>query len=166
MTKPAAWRAATLAFLAGLFAILAAWAFQLIGGFLPCDLCLQERVPYYVALPLMAVGLLASKRLPILARLLYVAAAVTFLYGAGLATYHAGAAWNFWLGPNDCGNKPVIVSNAGNLLAAMQATRLVSCEAAALRIFGISFAGWNALSCLFIALMLGRSTVADRSAIL
>ena len=45
MTRPAARRAALLALLTGLFAILTAWAFQLIGGFSPCDLCLQERVP-------------------------------------------------------------------------------------------------------------------------
>jgi disulfide bond formation protein DsbB len=166
MTRPAARRAALLALLTGLFAILTAWAFQLIGGFIPCDLCLQERVPYYVSLPLILIGLILADRLPLVARLLYVAAALTFLYGAGLAAYHAGAEWGFWMGPNDCGNKPVIVTDAANLLKAMQGTRLVSCSEAALRIFGLSFAGWNVLSCGFIALLLGRSTIADKSAII
>lgn len=166
MNKPAARRAALLAFLAGLGAILGAWGFQLIGGFIPCDLCLEERVPYYISLPLILLGLALAERLPLLARALYVVAALTFVYGTGLATYHAGAEWGFWLGPNDCGNKPVIVSNAGSLLTAMQATRLVSCSDAVIRIFGLSFAGWNALASAFIAVMLLRSTVADRSALI
>ena len=41
---------ASLIFLVALSVILSAWAFELIGGFQPCGLCLQQRIPYYICL--------------------------------------------------------------------------------------------------------------------
>ncbi|MGC6534600.1 MAG: disulfide bond formation protein B, partial [Parvibaculales bacterium] len=43
---------------AGLVVISAALASQYIGGLVPCDLCLKQRWPYYVALPLCLLGYL------------------------------------------------------------------------------------------------------------
>lgn len=166
MFAPAPRRASALAFAAGLGAIIGAWGFQLIGGFIPCELCLQERIPYYVGLPLLLVGLIAAVKLPPLSRILYVAAALVFFYGAALAIYHAGAEWGFWLGPNDCGNKAEVVTDAGNLLAAMNKTRLISCELALIRIFGLSFAGWNVLASGFIALMSMRAAFASHKSLI
>jgi len=40
-------KAALLGFILGLATILAAWASQLWGGLVPCELCLGERSPYY-----------------------------------------------------------------------------------------------------------------------
>jgi disulfide bond formation protein DsbB len=39
-------------FVVGLATILAAWGFQIIGGYVPCALCLQQRWPYYIGLPI------------------------------------------------------------------------------------------------------------------
>ena len=35
----------------GLATILGAWGFELIGNYVPCKLCLEQRLPYYVGLP-------------------------------------------------------------------------------------------------------------------
>ncbi|MEP3665226.1 MAG: disulfide bond formation protein B, partial [Roseibium sp.] len=43
-----------LLLLGGLAAIATAWGFQLVGGFVPCKLCLEQRIPYYAGLPLAA----------------------------------------------------------------------------------------------------------------
>ena len=37
-----------------------ALGFQHLGGYIPCKLCLEQRTPYYVGVPLMAVALLSS----------------------------------------------------------------------------------------------------------
>ncbi|ODN72071.1 Disulfide bond formation protein DsbB [Methylobrevis pamukkalensis] len=58
----AAITATTLALLAGLAAILLAWGFQIIGGYVPCKLCYQERIPYYLGLPLLAAALALAGR--------------------------------------------------------------------------------------------------------
>ena len=42
--------------LLGLLTILGAWGFQVIGGYFPCKLCLEQRVPYYVGLPVALVN--------------------------------------------------------------------------------------------------------------
>ena len=37
-----------------------ALAFEHIGGFAPCALCLEQRVPYYWGMPIVALGLIFS----------------------------------------------------------------------------------------------------------
>lgn len=130
----------------GLAAILGAWGFQLIGGYVPCELCLQQRLPYYAGLPLMAAGLALSSRAPGAARLLAAAGGLALLASAAIGGYQAGAEWGFWPGPTDCGGGSGPVTDAGNLLAQLQSTRLVSCTEASLRVLGLSFAGWNVVA--------------------
>jgi len=130
--------------------IAAAWGFELIGGYIPCALCLKERLPYYVGIPLA----LAAFAAPLfgapawLGRLFMAATALVFTYGAYLGIYHAGAEWGWWLGPADCaaGAAPASQS-AGDLLSQIENMRLVSCSEASWRFpagWGLSFAGWNA----------------------
>jgi disulfide bond formation protein DsbB len=61
--SPSARRAIALpafVFIVALATILAAWAFQLVGGYVPCKLCLEERIPYYVGVPVALVALAAA----------------------------------------------------------------------------------------------------------
>ena len=45
--------------------VCSALAFQYIGGYIPCKLCYEQRIPYYVGIPVMVVAVLASfLRLP------------------------------------------------------------------------------------------------------
>jgi disulfide bond formation protein DsbB len=144
---------AALGFVIGLAAILGAWAFQIFGGYVPCKLCLEQRIPYYLGLPvlLIAILLLGARKSERLARGLLVLAGLIFLAGLGLAIYHAGAEWQFWAGPSDCGGGVATTGNAGDLLAQIGKTRVVSCTEAALRVLGLSFAGWNALVSIVVA---------------
>lgn len=126
-------------------AIAGAWGFQVIGGYVPCALCLEQRLGYYIAIPLAALALILASGPAGVARLLLVGAAVAMLWSAGLGVYHAGAEWAFWQGPADCGGGEA-VTDASNLLAAIENTRLVSCTEATGRFLGLSFAGWNAVA--------------------
>ncbi len=112
-------------------------------GYVPCKLCLTERVPYYLAIPL-ALGAAFLPLRP--ARFLLGLIAVILLYGAGLGIYHAGAEWGFWLGPSDCGGG----SGAGpqdvnDFLKTLDTTHVVECSTAAWRFLGLSLAGWSAV---------------------
>ncbi|MCX5571404.1 disulfide bond formation protein B [Kaistia nematophila] len=150
---------AVLSFGLGLAAILGAWGFQIFGGYSPCKLCLEQRIPYYLGLPvlLVAILLLAARKSTGLARALLVLAGVIFLVGLGLGIYHAGVEWKLWLGPADCGGGLTTTSNAGDLLAQVNKTKVVSCTDAALRVLGLSFAGWNAVVSAVIAALLLRA---------
>ncbi|GJE69706.1 disulfide bond formation protein B [Methylorubrum podarium] len=112
-------------------------------GYVPCKLCLTERVPYYLAAPLALVAALLPPR-P--ARFLLGLVAVVLIYGAGLGVYHAGAEWGFWPGPNDCGGgSGPGPADVADFLKNLETVRPVDCTAAAWRFLGLSLAGWNAV---------------------
>lgn len=146
-----------------------AWFFQLILGLEPCPLCLDQRVPYYIAVPLgLAVGWLAYDPARVrLARLGLVLLAVVLLVGAGYGVYHAGIEWGFWQGPAACAGN-ASAAPAGDILSSLKNTqRVVSCSEAAWRFLGISLAGYNVLIAgalaalaLWAALARGKSATA------
>jgi len=149
MHKPEtlAFNAATLLLVTGAIVIATAWGFQLIGGYVPCKLCLEQRVPYYVGLPLALVALILFKvQRPRLAGFLLMVTGLVFAYGAGLGIYQAGAEWAFWDGPNDCGGGAATPTSAADMLSALQSVKVVSCTEASWRMLGLSFAGWNAVA--------------------
>ena len=126
--------------------ILAALAFEHIGGYIPCPLCLQERYAYYAGIPLAFVSLvLVSSGRPRTAGLLFFAVALMFLANAGLGGYHAGAEWKFWPGPATCGTIQPIGSAGGGVLDSLATTKVIKCDEAQWRFAFLSFAGWNAV---------------------
>jgi disulfide bond formation protein DsbB len=139
----------------GLATIATAWGFQLIGGYVPCALCLEQRIPYYAGLPLAALAalLLWQDAAAFTRNLLLLAVAAVFAYGAGLGIYQSGAEWGFWPGPVDCGGGSTAPVSAANMLNALRETRVVSCTEASWRMFGLSFAGWNAVASSGLALL-------------
>jgi disulfide bond formation protein DsbB len=146
-------------------AILAALAFEYIGGYLPCPLCLEQRYAYYAGVPVLFLALvLLSAGLHRSAALLFLLAALAFLANAGLGTYHAGAEWGFWPGPQSCSGAQALTTSAGGLLDALSTTNVIRCDEAAWRFAGISLAGWNvAVSLLVFAMSLRAALRAARS---
>lgn len=132
--------------------ILGALGFERIGGYLPCHLCLMERTPYYVGVPLAALALIAILRgAPRgLIALLFGLFAALMLYGAVLGVYHAGVEWAFWEGPASCAPS-VAVDSAAEMLNQLQNAHAPSCTDATWRLIGLSFAGWNAVISLALA---------------
>jgi disulfide bond formation protein DsbB len=131
-----------------------ALGFEHIGGYIPCALCLLQREPYYYGIPLGALAILSSVlRLPAwITRTLLLLVGILMLVGAGIGVYHAGAEWHFWEGPSTCATTAQgISSDVGDLLGDLDAKHAPSCTDAALRIFGLSFAGWNVIASLILA---------------
>lgn len=128
--------------------ITGALIFQAI-GYAPCKLCLEQRYAYYAAIPLAALAAFVATAQPKLARLLLLIVGLLLLANAIFGVYHAGVEWGWWLGPTDC--SPVggagVTGQAGSLLQQMQTARVANCSEAALRIFGLSLAGWSAIIC-------------------
>jgi disulfide bond formation protein DsbB len=150
-------RLAILAILAGAAAtILGALWFEHVLGLKPCPLCLTQRTPYYIAMPLAAVALIAMSFRP--ARTLAVTTllllAGIFFWSAWLGAWHSGVEWGFFAGPTDCAGPastggPGLVM--GDFLKQLETARVVSCTEAAWRFLGLSLAGWNVLISLAFA---------------
>ena len=145
--------------------ILAALAFEHLGGYPPCPLCLQERWAYYAGIPALVVALL------LLwggrngwAALLFVAVGLAFLANAGLGIYHAGAEWEFWPGPATCSGAQPLSTGVGGLLNDLAKTNVIRCDRAPWVFLGLSFAGWNAVASLVLAAGAGLAAASARNA--
>jgi disulfide bond formation protein DsbB len=142
-----------------LFALAAAtiggaWLSEYGFGYIPCKLCLLQRWPYYFGVPLAALAWLIAGplRTPNAARPAFAALALIFMVSVALGVHHSGVEWGWWAGPNDCGGRiGTGPQNVGDLLSAMNNTRLVSCTEAPFRILGLSLAGWNAVVSFLLA---------------
>lgn len=135
--------------------IAGALASEHLFGLQPCPLCLQQRWPYYLGVPLAAATALApaSWLRPGLALL-----ALTFAGSAGLGGYHAGVEWGLWQGPTDCaGGAGAPAGTMGDFLQSLGRVRVASCTEAAWRFAGLSLAGWNAVVSAGIAALAGAA---------
>jgi disulfide bond formation protein DsbB len=152
---------ATISFVLGLATIAGAWGSQLFGGLVPCELCLEQRLPYYWGLPLLALVLILWHRLP--RAVWYVGLALvllTFIWSTYLAGYHAGVEYGFWPGPTACTGTGVDVSFSD--LTNINAARVVPCDKIQFSLFGVTLAGANTLISAAIVLMLGTALLKGR----
>ncbi len=149
-----------------------AWAFQ-VAGYVPCELCLKERLPYYAAVPvaLLTLGaVLRERRDAALGG--FALLIVIFVAGTALGLYHTGVEWKLWPGPSECSGTFTAPAKVDDFLKQLDRTAVVRCDEAAIRVFGLSLALWNALVCVALlglanlgllrSATLGRSGVARR----
>jgi disulfide bond formation protein DsbB len=144
--------AATAVAVVGAATILGAWLFQYGLGLRPCPLCLEQRYPYYFAVPLAVMVLLGDQhgasRKVLLAAM--VAIALGMLWNAVLGVFHSGVEWKWWPGPQECSGS---LDNLGGgaLLDRLKTVNVVRCDEAPWRFIGLSLAGYNALISLALA---------------
>ena len=121
--------------------ILGALAFQHLGGYAPCPLCLKERYAYYFAVPASALALILARReaTPV-ARILLALIAAAFIANTIAGVYHAGIEWKWWPGPGECSGAFELKWSDGGIAN----TPIIRCDEASWRFLGLSFAGWNA----------------------
>lgn len=137
-------KAALLIFIVSLLTIIGAFIFE-YNGYAPCPLCLQQRWAYYAAMPLALIAALMAQRNAGPLSLLFMLIGLIFAANSIFGIYHSGVEWGFWPGPGTC---------AGELtggLPELGNDPVISCEEAAIRILGLSLAGWNAVICAALA---------------
>lgn len=142
-----------------------ALGFEHIGGYLPCKLCYEQRIPYYVGVPLMlcAAASAALGGPGWLTRGLLLAGALLMTYGLYLGVFHSGVEWAWWPGPTDCGDVGSAVDTGGKgVLDSLDQFVPPSCDKAALRVLGLSMAGWNAIASLILAAIALRGAFARK----
>ncbi len=148
-------------FIAGLV-ILTALAFEYIGGYTACPLCLQQRYVYYAAVPLSFLGLvLLSGDHTRIAGFVFFAVALAFLTNAGLGVYHAGIEWGFWPGPDTCSGATQLPTSAESLIKNLEAETGARCDEAQWRLFGLSFAGWNVVTSVLLFVVALKAALAS-----
>jgi disulfide bond formation protein DsbB len=159
--------AAAIVAVVGLMTIGGFFFFQYGMGLPPCPLCLEQRISYYVCVPLAALlwlgaGHGAARKVMVLG---FLVIAAVMLWNAGLAGYHAGVEWKFWPGPQDCSGPINNFGSAQDLLKQLSNISLVRCDVASWRFLGLSLAGWDVPVSLGLACVAGwgaRASLARR----
>ena len=79
---------------------------------------------------------------------LLLAGGALMAWGTYLGGFHSGVEWGWWPGPTDCAAAvpPPAGSGTGGVLDQIDAYRPPSCDEAAGRFLGLSFAGWNVVA--------------------
>jgi disulfide bond formation protein DsbB len=163
--EPAA-AAAIAVFVLSLATLGGAWFFEYVLKLAPCPLCLMQRIPYHVIIPLsLLLAIAALVRAPRNLLLIgFAAIAIAAACNIVLGIYHAGVEWHWWAGPADCSGPLTDLRTGGSLLDQLHAVHVVRCDEAAWRFLGLSLAGYNVLISLALALIAGFGLAAARLA--
>ena len=140
-----------LILLFSVFALIAAYFIQYVLKHQPCNLCLIERIPYFLAIIVISICLFTRK----FEKLSLVILSLIFFSATLIAFYHFGIEQGFIIESLVCDlyNESNILSKEAllNQLKKMP----VSCKDVTFRIFGLSLATFN----IFISLILGVITM-------
>lgn len=139
----------TIILVAAIAVIGAALVSQYWDGLQPCELCLIERWPYYVAIAIAFLALVFPAAGWSRAALLLLA--LVFVVSAGLGFYHVGVEYHWFRGPTACTNNGSVPQTLEQLKQMLARTRVVMCDQVQWSLGGISLAGWNFIASSLIA---------------
>lgn len=148
--------AAALIFAASLATIGGAWIYESL-GYLPCELCYKERVPYYAAFALAPLaGFAGQTGRAGLARAAFALMALLFAGDAALSIYHSGVEWKIFEGPSDCSGAMSTAGSVDDFMKQLQTVKVVRCDAPTLWVLGLTLANWNVVIAAALAWLAAR----------
>lgn len=163
--EPAA-AAAIAIFVISAATLAGAWFFEYVLKLAPCPLCLEQRIPYHIIIPLsllLAIAALvhAPRKLVLVG---FAAIVIAACCNIVLGTYHAGVEWRWWAGPAECSGPLTDLRSGGSLLDQLHAVHVVRCDEAAWRFLGLSLAGYNVLISIALFYLAGLGLMVARVA--
>ena len=122
-----------------IFALASAYFVEYILGYKPCNLCLIERLPYFVTIIIILIGLIINR----LEKIIFILLALIFAAATILSFYHFGIEQGFFKESLVCmQNNEINILNKEDLLKEFQKT-VVSCKDVEFTLFGLSLATIN-----------------------
>ena len=139
-------------FLVSIIALVSAFFIEYILGHQPCNLCVLERIPYFLTI----IIVLLNYKFIQFERFFILLLAIVFLAGTILSLYHLGIEQGFIQESLVCDLK-----NGSNLLSKEEILKQlqeksVSCKDVTFKIFGLSLTSYNILISLIITISAGK----------
>lgn len=132
--------------LALVLAFIAEYGFDLA----PCELCLKQRIPFYVVIGWVIPVLIW--RNDKIRRIALAMMAAALLINSGIATYHTGVEQKWWPGPGACSGPPARYDTIDDLRNQILSTPVVRCDEPAVEYLGfITMASANIAFSLLLA---------------
>ena len=119
--------------------LLIAYYIEYVLGHKPCNLCLIERIPYFIALILTLFLLIVNR----LEKIILIIMLLSFLFGATVSFYHFGIEQGFFNESLVCNLGNDDVSDKDKLLKQLEQSTVVSCKNVTFRFLGLSLTTIN-----------------------
>ena len=139
-------------FLISFIALVSAYFIEYILGHQPCNLCVYERIPYFLAILIVLINYKYNK----LEKYLMLLLAIIFLIATILSLYHLGIEQDFIQESLLCNlEKEANILDKDEILKQLQ-QKNISCKDVTFQIFGLSLTSYNIIISLILTLSLGK----------
>ena len=142
----------TVIFLISFIALVSAYFIEYILGHQPCNLCLYERIPYFLAILIVLINYKYNK----LEKYLILSLAIIFLIATILSLYHLGIEQGFIQESLLCDlEKGANIVDKDEILKQLQ-QKNISCKDVTFQIFGLSLTSYNIIISILLTITLIR----------
>ena len=139
-------------FLISFIALISAYFIEYILGHQPCNLCVYERIPYFLAILIVLINYKYNK----LEKYLILSLAIIFLIATILSLYHLGIEQGFIQESLLCDlEKGANIVDKDEILKQLQ-QKSISCKDVTFKIFGLSLTSYNIIISLLITIGLTK----------
>ena len=139
-------------FLISFIALVSAYFIEYILGHQPCNLCLYERIPYFLAILIALINYKYNK----LEKYLILLLAIIFLIATILSLYHLGIEQGFIQESMLCDlEKGANILDKDEILKQLQ-QKNISCKDVTFQIFGLSLTNYNIIISILLTITLIR----------
>ena len=135
-------------FLISFIALISAYFIEYILGHQPCNLCVYERIPYFLAILIVLINYKYNK----LEKYLILSLAIIFLIATILSLYHLGIEQGFIQESLLCDlEKGANIVDKDEILKQLQ-QKSISCKDVTFKIFGLSLTSYNIIISLLLTI--------------
>tara|TARA_Y100000746_G_scaffold42233_1_gene31675 strand:+ start:625 stop:1110 length:486 start_codon:yes stop_codon:yes gene_type:complete len=139
-------------FLISFIALISAYFIEYILGHQPCNLCVYERIPYFLAILIVLINYKYNK----LEKYLILSLAIIFLIATILSLYHLGIEEGFIQESLLCDlEKGANIVDKDEILKQLQ-QKSISCKDVTFKIFGLSLTNYNIIISLLLTIGLTK----------
>ena len=139
-------------FLISFIALVSAYFIEYILGHQPCNLCVYERIPYFLAILIVLINYKYNR----LEKYLILSLAIIFLIATILSLYHLGIEQGFIQESLLCDlEKGANIVDKDEILKQLQ-QKNVSCKDVTFQIFGLSLTSYNMIISILLTITLIR----------
>jgi disulfide bond formation protein DsbB len=139
-------------FLISFIALISAYFIEYILGHQPCNLCVYERIPYFLAILILLINYKFNK----LEKYLILSLAIIFLIATILSLYHLGIEQGFIQESLLCDlEKGANIVDKDEILKQLQ-QKSISCKDVTFKIFGLSLTNYNIIISLLLTIGLTK----------
>ena len=139
-------------FLISFIALISAYFIEYILGHQPCNLCVYERIPYFLAILIVLINYKYNK----LEKYLILSLAIIFLIATILSLYHLGIEQGFIQESLLCDlEKGANIVDKDEILKQLQ-QKSISCKDVTFKVFGLSLTNYNIIISLLLTIGLTK----------